>query len=106
MKIRKWNGTVEQDLFADLIYPKDVPEGTVRLVLRVPSGRVKENILDFNANTGITLYKITEATQSALKNALDDEGYIRGDKALLAIQEERSKAAPCDDALASSSVAT
>lgn len=78
MKIRKWNGQVNQDLFADLIYPKDAPEGTVRLVLRSASGRVKENILDFNASSGVVLQKLEDATTiEQLADALTSDGYIK-----------------------------
>jgi len=78
MKLRKWTGQVDQDVFADLIYPKDTEEGTVRLVLRAPSGRIKASILDFNVNTGITTHAITDdSLKDQMKNALTPGGFPR-----------------------------
>jgi len=76
MRLRKWNGVQNQELFADIIYPKDADEGTVRLVLRASSGRVKESILDFNLNTGITLFPISPVLAEQIdKNVIEDSTF-------------------------------
>jgi hypothetical protein len=75
-KIKKWTGVQDQDLYADIIYPKDTPEGTVRLVLRSASGRIKENVLDFSTDHGISVFPVAPALEEQCAAGVVEDGYF------------------------------
>lgn len=76
IKLKKWTGVKETDLFVDLIQPKG--EDELQLVFKSGSGRIQARIAQISLEDGLILIKQDpEATEKLPDSFLAEDGFVQ-----------------------------
>jgi hypothetical protein len=77
VKLKKWTGVKETDLFVDLIHPKGGEED-IQLVFKSGSGRIQARIAQLSLSDGLVLIEQDEESSKNLPEGfIDGAGYVR-----------------------------